>query len=196
MARRRIYKSRGALEAETAGFLPMTRLLKWLRTQDLPGYIVRKNLRRFIQEMIGSGEWHHNGFGARRTNYFNVQEVFDRLQSQEGKEEWDWLFNQENTLTGGIEMSEQKHTWKAVPYGEGDGAIVVHDEDDSQIAQFHVYPVAEARLIAAAPDLLEACHDALGFASWESLARWVEPGTSLKARLEAAIAKATGEEQT
>jgi len=59
-------------------------------------------------------------------------------------------------------------------------------------SEWHKEQEANARLIAAAPELLEACEDVLGFTDDKSLSRYVRPGVTLRAALEQAIAKAKG----
>jgi len=67
-------------------------------------------------------------------------------------------------------MSEAKHTpgpWEAKNTGrhwnneEIDNWIITYGKDDEQIVD-HCYEEADARLIAAAPDLLAACESFVG----------------------------------
>ena len=51
---------------------------------------------------------------------------------------------------------------------------------------------ANARLIAAAPDMYEALVDALGMMSSHSLGLFTEPGVTLQCKIEKALAKAEG----
>ena len=51
---------------------------------------------------------------------------------------------------------------------------------------------ADARLIAAAPELFDACKDALGFGDEQGLSRVVRPGVTLEQALRTAIAAVNG----
>ena len=51
---------------------------------------------------------------------------------------------------------------------------------------------ANARLIAAAPELFDACKDALGFGDEQGLSRVVRPGVTLEQALRTAIAAVNG----
>jgi hypothetical protein len=90
-----------------------------------------------------------------------------------------------------------KHTpgpWEAKNVGphwnnkEIDNWIITYGKDDEQVVD-HVYEEADARLIAAAPELLQACKDAL--ATGEHDMQHILDNGRLRDVLGAAIAKAT-----
>ena len=88
-------------------------------------------------------------------------------------------------------MSEAKHT-----PGPMAVLLAILDEDATLLTSEHrrmaeaaVADVAHARLIAAAPDLLEACLAAVAFGSQGD----THDGLSVSEILRAAIAKATGQ---
>src|SRR5690606_11039817 len=99
-------------------------------------------------------------------------------------------------------MAEQTHTpgpWKSEYHGKESHAIIggsANGRDWTIIAEIHD-PVgyvprsersANARLIAAAPDLLAACKAVLN--EIQTNTEWLDP--AVESALEAAIAKATG----
>lgn len=110
----------------------------------------------------------------------------------------------------GLRSPEQvsKHTkgpWVVVPYGDGDSLVVCSDEEGNWRIAFMATTAgsreerieirANARLIAAAPDLLEALEDLLssleitwrnGFVAVEDVAKEIENART-------ALAKAKGE---
>lgn len=86
--------------------------------------------------------------------------------------------------------------WRIVPYGDGD-ALVIHDARGDWRVCFMATPgstgcmegiEANARLIAAAPDLLEACKAAEDFCA----ACPGEAANAIYRQLHAAIAKVRG----
>lgn len=84
-------------------------------------------------------------------------------------------------------MSATKHTagpWKVVPFVNH---FDIQFEDDGECIAEHVYTEADARLIAAAPDLLEALRECVG-----QLGSFPK-SVIAKDNAYAIIAKATGE---
>jgi hypothetical protein len=72
--------------------------------------------------------------------------------------------------------------------GGSEDLVNVYSRDDATVSIVREEAIANARLIAAAPELLEACEEALGTLNGAEIAL---PGYVVSA-LERAIAKATG----
>ena len=84
---------------------------------------------------------------------------------------------------------EAKNTGRHWNNEEIDNWIITYGKDDEQIVD-HCYEEADARLIAAATDLLAACEDAL--ATGEREMQHILDNGRLRDVLRAAIAKAKG----
>ena len=89
--RRKAFKSRRALVAEAAGLMTLTALVTWLRTQQLPSWLPRNSLKEFIETFVASAEWHHAGWAARQTDYYDAREVLAYLTSEEAADDYAWF---------------------------------------------------------------------------------------------------------